>query len=99
LLYENVTQKIIKVKDCKTAEAVKMIENIFRNVNIALVNELALIFEKMGIDIWETIDAAKTKPYGFMPFYPGPGVGGHCIPLDPYYLSYRAKHLGLSLVL
>lgn len=91
MLYEEVTEKIVKVRDCKTAEAVKMIENIFRNVNIALVNEMALIFDKMGIDIWESIDAAKTKPYGFMPFYPGPGVGGHCIPLDPYYLSYRAK--------
>jgi UDP-N-acetyl-D-glucosamine dehydrogenase len=95
MLYEDVTDEIITVQDCKTAEAVKMIENIFRNVNIALVNELALIFEKMEIDIWETIDAAKTKPYGFMPFYPGPGVGGHCIPLDPYYLSYRAKQFGI----
>ncbi|BDZ69142.1 nucleotide sugar dehydrogenase [Methanobacterium ferruginis] len=91
LLYENITNRIIKVQDCKTAEAVKMMENIFRNVNIALVNELALIFERMEIDIWETIEAAKTKPYGFMAFYPGPGVGGHCVPLDPYYLSYRAK--------
>ena len=72
-----------------------MIENIYRNVNIALVNELALIFEKMDIDIWESIDAARTKPYGYTPFYPGPGVGGHCIPLDPYYLSYRAKHFGI----
>jgi len=95
MLFEGVTGEIIKVRDCKTAEAVKMIENIFRNVNIALVNELALIFEKMDIDIWESIDAAKTKPYGFTPFYPGPGVGGHCIPLDPYYLSYRAKHFGI----
>ncbi|CEA12608.1 nucleotide sugar dehydrogenase [Methanobacterium formicicum] len=95
MLYEDITEKIVKVQDCKTAEAVKMIENIFRNVNIALVNELALIFDKMDIDIWEAIDAAKTKPYGFMPFYPGPGVGGHCIPLDPYYLSYRAKQFGI----
>lgn len=94
-LYEGITEQIVKVSDCKSAEAVKMVENIFRNVNIALVNELALIFEKMEIDIWETIDAAKTKPYGFMPFYPGPGVGGHCIPLDPYYLSYRAKQFGI----
>ena len=95
MLFEGVTGDVIEVKDCKTAEAVKMIENIFRNVNIALVNELALIFEKMDIDIWESIEAAKTKPYGFTPFYPGPGVGGHCIPLDPYYLSYRAKHFGI----
>lgn len=95
MLFENIAGNIIKVRDCKTAEAVKMIENIYRNVNIALVNEMALIFEKMDIDIWETIEAAKTKPYGFKPFYPGPGVGGHCIPLDPYYLSYRAKQFGV----
>ena len=94
MLCENVSNEVIKVTDCKTAEGVKMIENIFRNVNIALVNELALIFEKMDIDIWESIDAAKTKPYGYMPFYPGPGVGGHCIPLNPYYMAYRAKHFG-----
>jgi len=73
-----------------------MVENIFRNVNIALVNEMALIFERMGIDTWEVIDAAATKPYGFMPFYPGPGIGGHCIPLDPYYMSYRAKNSASS---
>lgn len=94
-LYEGLTNEIVKVKDCKTAEAVKMIENIFRNVNIALMNELSLIFEEMEINIWDAVDAAKTKPYGFMPFYPGPGVGGHCIPLDPYYLSYRAKQFGI----
>lgn len=76
MLFEGISGYIVKVKDCKTAEAVKMIENIYRNVNIALVNELALIFEKMDIDIWDSIDAAKTKPYGFKPFYPGPGVGG-----------------------
>jgi len=95
MLYGTIIEKIVPVRDCKTAEAVKMVENIFRNVNIALVNELALIFEKMGIDTWEVIEAAKTKPYGFMAFYPGPGVGGHCIPLDPYYLSYRAKQFGV----
>lgn len=93
-LYKDITTKVVKVSDCKTAEAVKMIENIFRNVNIALVNEMAIIFERMGIDVWEAIDAAKTKPYGYMAFYPGSGVGGHCIPLDPYYMSYRAKHFG-----
>ncbi len=94
-LYKNIAVEIVKVKDCKTAESVKMIENIFRSVNIALVNELSLIYEKMDINIWEAIDAAKTKPYGFMAFYPGPGVGGHCIPLDPYYLSYRSKQFGI----
>jgi len=95
MLYGSIIEKIVTVRDCKTAEAVKIVENVFRNVNIALVNELALIFEKMGIEIWEVIEAAKTKPYGFMAFYPGPGVGGHCIPLDPYYLSYRAKQFGV----
>jgi UDP-N-acetyl-D-glucosamine dehydrogenase len=94
MLYGNIIEKIIKVKDAKTAESVKMLENIFRNVNIALANELCLIFEKMGIDAWEVIDAASTKPYGFMPFYPGPGIGGHCIPLDPFYMSYAAKRYG-----
>ena len=93
-LYESIIDKVIKVNDAKTAEAVKIVENIFRNVNIALVNELALIFEKMGINTWEVIDAASSKPYGFMPFYPGPGIGGHCIPLDPFYMSYRAKKFG-----
>jgi UDP-N-acetyl-D-glucosamine dehydrogenase len=93
-LYGRIIEKVVKVKDAKPAEAVKMVENIFRNVNIALVNELSLIFEKMGINTWEVIDAAATKPYGFMPFYPGPGVGGHCIPLDPFYMSYIAKRYG-----
>lgn len=93
-LYGSVIEKIVKVKDTKTAEAVKMVENIFRNVNISLVNELSLIFERMGINTWEVIDAAATKPYGFMAFYPGPGVGGHCIPLDPFYMSYIAKRFG-----
>jgi len=93
-LYGSVMESIVPVGDARTAEAVKMVENIFRNVNIALVNEMALIFERMDIDTWEVIDAASTKPYGFMPFYPGPGIGGHCIPLDPYYMSYRAKKFG-----
>ena len=93
-LYGRIIEEVIKVNDAKTAEAVKMVENIFRNVNIALVNELSLIFEKMGINTWEVIDAAATKPYGFMAFYPGPGVGGHCIPLDPFYMSYIAKRYG-----
>lgn len=93
-LYACVIDTVITVRDTRTAEAVKMLENIFRNVNIALINEMALIFERMEIDTWEVIEAAATKPYGFMPFYPGPGVGGHCIPLDPYYMSYRAKKFG-----
>jgi UDP-N-acetyl-D-glucosamine dehydrogenase len=90
-LYKSIIGKTIKVSNPKTAEAVKMVENVFRNINIALVNELALLFEKMEINVWEVIDAAATKPYGFMPFYPGPGIGGHCIPLDPLYMSYVAK--------
>ena len=83
--------QVHRVSDASTAEAVKITENIFRAVNIALVNELKLAYSKMGIDIWEVIDAAKTKPFGFMPFYPGPGLGGHCIPIDPFYLSWRAR--------
>jgi UDP-N-acetyl-D-glucosamine dehydrogenase len=79
------------VSSPRAAEMSKLLENIFRSVNIALVNELALLSERMGIDIWEVIEAAKTKPFGFMPFYPGPGVGGHCIPVDPYYLSWKAR--------
>ena len=93
-LYGSIIGQIVAVKDARTAEAVKIVENIFRNVNIALVNELALIFERMDVDTWEVIDAAATKPYGFMPFYPGPGIGGHCIPLDPFYMSYKAKKYG-----
>ena len=73
------------------AELAKLLENVFRNVNIALVNQLALMCERLGLDVWEVIDAAATKPFGFMPFRPGPGVGGHCIPVDPYYLSWRAR--------
>jgi UDP-N-acetyl-D-glucosamine dehydrogenase len=80
-----------KVSSPRTAEMSKLLENIFRSVNIAMVNELALLAERMGIDLWEVIEAAKTKPFGFMPFYPGPGVGGHCIPVDPYYLSWKAR--------
>ena len=79
-----------------TAEAVKITENIFRAVNIALVNELKTIYSAMGIDIWEVIDAAKTKPFGYMPFYPGPGLGGHCIPIDPFYLTWKARELDLA---
>jgi len=95
-LYGSIVEAgVVKVRDCKTAEATKIVENIFRGVNIALINELALIFEKMGIDTWEVVRAASTKPFAFMPHYPGPGVGGHCIPLDPLYLSYKAKQYGI----
>jgi UDP-N-acetyl-D-glucosamine dehydrogenase len=94
-IYRTIIPEIVPVANPRIAEATKMMENIFRNVNIALVNEMALIFERMGIDIWEVIRAASTKPFGFMPFYPGPGVGGHCIPLDPYYLACKAKRHGL----
>lgn len=90
-VYGTIISQIVKVSDCKTAELVKLFENVFRNVNIALVNEMALICERMGISVWDVIEAAKTKPYGFMAFSPGPGVGGHCIPLDLYYLSYRSR--------
>jgi UDP-N-acetyl-D-glucosamine dehydrogenase len=79
------------VSSCRIAEAAKLLENIFRSVNIALVNELKLVYGAMGIDIWEVIEAARTKPFGFMPFYPGPGLGGHCIPIDPFYLTWKAR--------
>ena len=92
--YGSIVSEIVPVRDMRTAESVKMMENIFRNVNIALVNKMALIFERMGIDTWEVVDAAATKPYGYMPFYPGPGIGGHCIPMDPSYMSYKAKKYG-----
>ena len=93
-LYEKVVIKTVPVSSLDTAEAVKLTENIFRSVNIALVNELKLIYGKMGIDIWEVIEAAKSKPFGYMPFYPGPGLGGHCIPIDPFYLTWRAEQFG-----
>lgn len=93
-LYLQIVNTVVRVKNCKTAEATKLMENIFRSVNIALVNELKVIYEKMDIDIWEVIDAAKTKPFGFMPFYPGPGLGGHCIPIDPFYLTWKAREFG-----
>lgn len=88
--------QVVMVSNTRTAEAVKLTENIFRSVNIALVNELKVIFDAMGIDVWEVIDAAKTKPFGFMPFYPGPGLGGHCIPIDPFYLSWKAKEYDIT---
>ncbi len=89
--YAQVVGRVVPVSSARVAEMVKLLENTFRAVNIGLVNELALMCERMGVDIWEAIDAAATKPFGFMPFYPGPGLGGHCIPLDPMYLSWKAK--------
>ena len=94
--YDCVVTRSVRVSNTRTAEAVKITENIFRSVNIALVNELKLVFDEMDIDIWEVIDGAATKPFGFMPFYPGPGVGGHCIPIDPQYLSWKAREFGLT---
>jgi len=94
LFYAHFTPKPYVVSSLKAAEMTKLLENIFRLVNISFINELKLICDKMGIDIWEVIEAAKTKPYGFMPFYPGPGVGGHCIPEDPFYLSWKAREYG-----
>ena len=96
MLYSHAVETVVPVSSCRTAEATKLTENIFRSVNIALVNELKVVFEAMGVDIWEVIDAAKTKPFGFMPFYPGPGLGGHCIPIDPFYLTWKAREYGLS---
>jgi len=95
-LYDQFVAGTVPVSSPETAEAVKLTENIFRAVNIALVNELKLIFDSMGIDVWEVIDAAKTKPFGFMPFYPGPGLGGHCIPIDPFYLTWKARENDVS---
>jgi UDP-N-acetyl-D-glucosamine dehydrogenase len=88
--------RTIAVSSTKTAEAVKLTENIFRAVNIALVNELKIVYDAMGIDIWEVIEAAKSKPFGYMPFYPGPGLGGHCIPIDPFYLTWKAREFDIS---
>ena len=95
-LYAQVVARVVPVSSTRAAEMVKLMENIFRCVNIAMVNELKLLTQRMGIDIWEVIDAASTKPFGFMPFYPGPGLGGHCIPVDPYYLSWKAKEFDFS---
>jgi UDP-N-acetyl-D-glucosamine dehydrogenase len=96
LLFTQLVPNIFPVSSSAAAEAVKLTENIFRSVNIALVNELKMVYDKMGIDIWEVIEAAKTKPFGYMPFYPGPGLGGHCIPIDPFYLTWKAREFGLS---
>lgn len=96
LLYRQTLGPVVPVSSTKVAEMVKLLENTFRSVNIGLVNELALMSDRMGIDVWEVIDAAATKPFGFMPFYPGPGLGGHCIPIDPFYLSWKAKESGFE---
>lgn len=93
-LYQKAITNLVPVSSCRAAEATKLLENIFRSVNIALVNELKVVYEAMGIDIWEVIEAAKTKPFGYMPFYPGPGLGGHCIPIDPFYLTWKAREYG-----
>jgi UDP-N-acetyl-D-glucosamine dehydrogenase len=93
-IYSIAIETLVSVSSCRAAEATKLLENIFRCVNIALVNEMKIIYHELGIDIWEVIEAAKTKPFGFMPFYPGPGLGGHCIPIDPFYLSWKAKQHG-----
>jgi UDP-N-acetyl-D-glucosamine dehydrogenase len=90
-VYQCGVDSIVKVSSAEIAEAAKILENVFRSVNIAMVNELKMLFDEMGIDVWEVIEAASTKPFGFMPFYPGPGLGGHCIPIDPYYLSWKAR--------
>jgi UDP-N-acetyl-D-glucosamine dehydrogenase len=96
LLYEQAVVKVVPVGNCEIAEAAKIVENTYRSVNIAMVNELKVLFDRMGIDVWEVIEAAKTKPFGFQAFYPGPGLGGHCIPIDPFYLSYLARRHGLT---
>ena len=95
-LYEQITETVVPVSSTRVAEMVKLLENTFRAVNIGLVNELALMCHDLGVDVWEVIDAAKTKPFGFMPFYPGPGLGGHCIPVDPFYLSWKARQSGFE---
>ena len=95
-IYSSIVNKTVLVSGTKVAEATKLTENVFRAVNIALVNELKVIYEKMGIDIWEVIESCSTKPFGFMPFYPGPGLGGHCIPIDPFYLTWKAREHGIT---
>lgn len=96
VLYEQVIVKTVPVSSSQAAEATKLLENIFRSVNIALVNEMKMILDRMDIDVWEVIEAAKTKPFGYMPFYPGPGLGGHCIPIDPFYLTWKAREYEMN---
>lgn len=96
LVYRKVIEKVVPVTSARAAEATKLLENIYRSINIALVNELKIVFDRMDIDIWEVIRAASTKPFGFTPFYPGPGLGGHCIPIDPFYLTWKAREFEIS---
>jgi UDP-N-acetyl-D-glucosamine dehydrogenase len=91
LFYEQLADKVVTLSSCRAAELAKLLENTFRHVNVALVNELAILCQEMDIDVWEVVDAAASKPFGFMPFFPGPGVGGHCIPLDPTYLAWQVR--------
>src|SRR5208283_2173051 len=95
-LYGRAVKTLVPVSSCRVAEATKLTENIFRSVNIALVNELKVVYSAMGLDVWEVLEAAGTKPFGFMPFHPGPGLGGHCIPIDPFYLTWKAREYGQS---
>jgi UDP-N-acetyl-D-glucosamine dehydrogenase len=96
LFYKQALDSVVPVSSTRVAEMVKLLENTFRMINIGLANELALMCDRMKIDVWEVIDAAATKPFGFMPFYPGPGLGGHCIPIDPFYLSWKSKEAGIE---
>jgi len=96
LFYEQALETVVPVSSTQVAEMVKLLENTFRMINIGLANEMALMCDRMGINVWEVIDAAATKPFGFMPFYPGPGLGGHCIPIDPFYLSWKTKQAGIE---
>jgi UDP-N-acetyl-D-glucosamine dehydrogenase len=96
LFYKQALESVVPVSSTRVAEMVKLLENTFRMINIGLVNEIALMCDRMGTNVWEVIDAAATKPFGFMPFYPGPGLGGHCIPIDPFYLSWKSKQSGIE---
>ena len=96
LFYSQALEHVVPVSSTRVAEMVKLLENTFRMINIGLANEMALMCDRMGINVWEVIDAAATKPFGFMPFYPGPGLGGHCIPIDPFYLSWKTKQAGIE---
>src|SRR5205085_464008 len=96
LFYAQALQKVVPVSSTRVAEMVKLLENTFRMINIGLANEIAMMCDRIGINVWEVIEAAATKPFGFMPFYPGPGLGGHCIPIDPFYLSWKTKQAGIE---
>jgi len=95
-VYERAIETLVAVSSCEVAEASKILENTYRCINIAIVNELKMLFDRMGIDVWEVIRAASTKPFGYQPFYPGPGLGGHCIPIDPFYLTWKARQYGMA---